>query len=169
MLFRTLDENDTESFYHMLCKLDEETEYMLYEPGERRKRTNGLARLRANIKEANTGGDLLLAAVNEGEEIAGFIWAERGKANRNLHTAYIVIGVRMAYRRQGIGNELLHRLDDWARAGGIVRLELTVECTNTEAKSLYEKHGFSVEGIRRRSMKVNGGFVDEYYMSKILD
>ena len=64
---------------------------------------------------------------------------------------------------------MMCQLDEWAGENGIVRLELTVECVNTGAKLLYEKHGFKVEGIRPKSMKVNGRFVDEYYMGKILD
>ena len=38
-----------------------------------------------------------------------------------------------------------------------------------QALPQYEKHGFKMEGIRPKSMKVNGRFVDEYYMGKILD
>ena len=64
---------------------------------------------------------------------------------------------------------MMCRLDEWAGKNGIVRLELTVECVNTGAKHLYEKNGFIVEGVRPKSMKVNGRFVDEYYMGKILD
>ena len=64
---------------------------------------------------------------------------------------------------------MMCRLDEWAGENGIVRLELTVECVNTGAKHLYEKNGFIVEGVRPKSMKVNGRFVDEYYMGKILD
>ena len=55
-----------------------------------------------------------------------------------------------------------------AKESGIVRLELTVECENDGAKTLYERMGFEIEGIRPKSMKVNGRFVDEYYMGKIL-
>ena len=65
--------------------------------------------------------------------------------------------------------EALDTLNAWARANGLVRLELTVECPNTGAKALYEKHGFTVEGVRPKSMKVNGTYVDEYYMGKILE
>ena len=165
MVFRTLTENDTEDFFRMLCRLDEETEYMMYEPGERKNPE----RLRATVASAESGGDFLLAAVTEDGEIAGFIWASRGDLNRVLHTAYIVTGIRKAWRRQGIGTEFFNRLDDWARANGLVRLELTVECPNVGAKALYEKHGFCVEGIRPKSMKVNGAYVDEYYMGKILE
>ena len=169
MIFRTLTEADTENFFQMLCRLDEETEYMMYEPGERQERTKDLSRLRAAVAGACSGGDFLLAAVTEEGEIAGFLWAERGNPNRIRHTAYIVTGIRQAYRRQGIGSEFFRRLDAWARENGLVRLELTAECANTAAKALYEKHGFTVEGVRPKSMKVNGQYADEYYMGKILD
>lgn len=169
MIYRTLTQNDTEAFFEMMCRLDEETEYMMYEPGERREKTKSLDRLRSNIEAANSGGDFLLAAVTEEGEIAGYIWGSRGDLNRVLHTAYIVIGIRKAWRRQGIGTEFFNRLDTWAKENGLVRLELTVECPNTGAKALYEKHGFTVEGVRPKSMKVNGVYVDEYYMGKILE
>ena len=169
MTIRTITPDDAEIFFHMMCRLDEETEYMLYEPGERRERMKDLNRLKANLEASENGDDLLLAAVNEKEEIVGYIWAERGKLNRIRHTAYIVTGILQAYRGQGIGTQFFQLLDTWARANEIIRLELTVECANAGAKRLYEKQGFQVEGIRSKSMKVNGILVDEYYMAKILE
>ena len=59
-------------------------------------------------------------------------------------------------------------LEEWARGKGLVQLELTVECLNVNAVKLYEKCGFQIEGIREKSMKVDGEFVDEYYMAKLL-
>lgn len=43
-----------------------------------------------------------------------------------------------------------------------------MECHNEAARKLYEKSDFKVEGIRAKSMLVNGELVDEYYMAKIL-
>ena len=43
-----------------------------------------------------------------------------------------------------------------------------MECPNTDAKALYEKVGFRVEGTRHKSMKVDSRLVDEYYMGMIL-
>ena len=168
MVIRKVTENDIDGFYEMLCLLDEETDFMMFEPGERQTRPGGTDRLRSNVEAANSCGDLLLAA-EDGGEIVGFIWADRGKPRRVRHVAYIVVGIRRAYRRQGIGSAFFDRLDEWARENGVVRLELTVECANTGAIALYEKHGFTIEGRREKSMKVNGAFVDEYYMAKILD
>ena len=169
MLIRPIALDDVENFYHMMCRLDEETEYMMYEPGERQLKANNLDDLKERIEVAVSGEDFLMVAVNDNEEIVGYIWAERGKMNRISHTAYIITGIRKAYHRQGIGSEFFNMIDEWAGKNGIVRLELTVECVNTGAKHLYEKNGFIVEGVRPKSMKVNGRFVDEYYMGKILD
>ena len=169
MNIRSITSEDVFGFFTMMCHLDEETEYMMYEPGERKEKTKDLAPLRSTIEAAVSGGDLLLVAVTDSGEIVGYMWAERGDLNRVKHTAYIVIGIRKAYRGQGIGTEFFRRVDIWARNKGIVRLELTVECPNTDAIKLYQKQGFVIEGTRSKSMKVDGEFVDEYYMGKILD
>lgn len=169
MEIRAITINDTENFFEMLCRLDEETEFMMYEPGERQEKTKDFSRLNSVIASAVSGDDLLLVAENEKKEIIGFLHAERGKLNRIRHMAYIVIGIREIYRGKGIGTEFFRRLDDWAKANSIVRLDLTVECPNTKAKNLYEKNGFQVEGVRSKSMKVDGRLTDEYYMAKIYD
>ena len=69
MVIRRVKEDDVESFYQMMCLLDEETDYMLYEPGERQVRTTDLTRLKATVKEAASGQDLLLVAENDSGEI----------------------------------------------------------------------------------------------------
>ncbi|MDN6093431.1 MAG: hypothetical protein L0I49_07060 [Lactococcus raffinolactis] len=48
------------------------------------------------------------------------------------------------------------------------RLELTVIRTNLVAKRLYEQKGFVVEGTRKNAMIIDGDFVDEFYMAKLL-
>ena len=169
MIIRTICADDVEELFRMMCLLDEETEFMLYEPGERRERTKDLTRLRAGVNEAVFGPDLLLVAENDEKELVGFLWAERGRLNRVRHTAYIVVGIRRAYRGQGIGTEFFRQMEAWARAGGVIRLELTVECANAEARGLYEKQGFRVEGVRPGSVLLNGVLVNEYYMGKLLN
>lgn len=39
--------------------------------------------------------------------MVGYIRAERGKFNRILHTAYIVVGILKDYRGKGIGTSFL--------------------------------------------------------------
>ncbi|NYC93541.1 GNAT family N-acetyltransferase [Clostridium acetobutylicum] len=56
----------------------------------------------------------------------------------------------------------------WAERQKIKRLELTVVCDNEEAKRLYEKNGFSIEGIKKNSMFIDDEYVDEFCMAKLL-
>ncbi len=168
MVIRPVRRQDAEPLFEMMCLLDEETSFMMYEPGERKEKTTDISGLRSKIDAAVSGRDLLLVAEECGGKIAGYIWAERGRLNRILHTAYIVVGIREGYRRQGIGTEFFRQLEKWARENSVLRLELTVECANTAAVHLYEKSGFAVEGKRIKSMKLNHELVDEFYMAKIL-
>lgn len=167
MTVRPIRVEDAESLFDMMCALDGETPFMMYEPGERIGASDS-GSLRGRIAEALSGGDCALIAEDKGGIIAGYIWAERGRLNRVRHTAYVVVGVREAYRRRGIGTEFFKRMDEWARASGVVRLELTVECANTAALRLYEKNGFAIEGKRIKSMKLGDAFVNEFYMAKIV-
>jgi RimJ/RimL family protein N-acetyltransferase len=48
-------------------------------------------------------------------------------------------------------------------------LELTVMAHNTRGIALYKKQGFVTEGTRRDALLLNGHFMDEFYMSKLLD
>ena len=40
---------------------------------------------------------------------------------------------------------------------------------NTRARALYERMGYLKEGVKRDSLFVDGAFVDEIMMAKLLD
>lgn len=164
--YKNIETEDIEAFWDFLIALDSETVYMMYEPGERDKKTS-LSELKEDVRSnVIHGEDFLCIAVDDGR-IVGYLRAERGKFNRTHHTAYIVTGILKSHRRMGIGTAFFAKLDKWAEENGILRLELSVERSNEAAKHLYEKNGFSVEGIRKDAMCVGGQYVDEYYMAKI--
>lgn len=165
--YRKLRIEEAQDFWNMMNQLDHETSYMLYEPGEREEKAKSLDGIKAMITAASEEKDFLLIA-ECGNEIAGYLSAERGNLNRIRHTAYIVTGIRKEFRGQGIGTKLFDALDTWAKKKGITRLELTVMCPNTVAKHLYEKNGFVVEGIKKNSIFSEGKYIDEYYMAKML-
>ena len=77
-------------------------------------------------------------------------------------------GVLKQHRGQGIGTRLFNRLEEWAVSRGVTRLELTVVTQNVNGLSLYEKAGYNIEGTKKNSLIINGEFVDEYYMARIL-
>lgn len=164
MVVREIKISDADAFWQMQFELDKETKYMMYEPNER---TKNLKLINSSIQNAVEGKDLLLVAEND-KDIIGFLSAQRGVPNRIKHTAYIVVGIRKDFQGKGIGSKFFRKLDLWVLQNKITRLELTVMCNNKMAKHLYEKNGFVVEGIKKNSMVVDGEYVDEFYMAKLI-
>lgn len=164
MIIRKIKDSDSENFLKMLLALDKETKNMMLEPGER---PNDVGRVKGMIDQAQSGKALLIVAESN-NEIVGFLSAQRGIPRRISHSAYIVIGIRSAYQRQGIGSRMFEALECWASENKLTRLELTVMCHNTRAIHLYDKNGFKIEGTKKNSMIVDGEYVDEYYMAKLI-
>ena len=137
---------------------------MMFEPGER---DTPVAAIAGRLEQATDATGLFLGAFVE-ERLVGFISLMRGNANRTRHSAYIVMGVLAAHTGKGIGKALLQAAETWAVAQGLTRLELTVMTHNTHAVKLYSSMGFVQEGTKPQSLKVDGTYVDEYYMGKLL-
>jgi len=81
------------------------------------------------------------------------------------HVADLGLMVAASHRRLGIGRALLDRTVEWARANGIVKLELHVFPHNEPAIALYESFGFVQEGYRRRHYRRRGEYVDAVLMA----
>ncbi len=91
-----------------------------------------------------------------------------GQLDRIRHTGTVGIGVLQAYNGRGIARRLMHRLEQVAMEGGIVRLELTVMATNERAIAFYRRQGYQEEGRKIASVRVDGNYVDELLMAKLL-
>ena len=154
---REIREKDAAAFLTTQKAIDAETQFMLFEPGERR---TTLAQMQEQIRRVlETDNQTLLVAEDDGE-IAGWLSASGGWAVRIRHRAYIVVGLRKRYTGQGIGTRLFEALESWARERGLHRLELTVMSHNARAVGLYTKMGFEIEGTKRDSLIVDGEYVD---------
>jgi [ribosomal protein S5]-alanine N-acetyltransferase len=101
--------------------------------------------------------------------IIGFVIATRDDNERSRHAAHIAIGIVEAHTGRGVGRKLMDALEAWARASGVVRLDLRVMVHNVRAIALYQRCGFAVEGRLRGEFCVGGRLVDAYQMGKILD
>ena len=163
---RPIQESDAAVFLALRTQRDAETHLMMLEPGERSQDLEQqYAELRSELARAN---HTILLAVTEDQQLAGYLEAEGGRFRRNRHTAIIVLGILGAYRGQGIGTRLLQSIETWAKTCGVRRLELTVMVHNHAAQALYTKMGYVIEGRRQWSLLVDGAFVDEYSMAKLI-
>ena len=166
MNIRLATKNDAAMLISFYQTLDQETSFMLFEPGERDVSLRAIQQQLSWFENSNS--QAFFVAENEALEIVGFVAGSGGRTLRNKHSLYCVIGVLNAYHGQGIGTLLLHNLELWAKSLEFYRMELTVMEHNQRALRLYEKCGFEREGVKRCSIKISGNFVNEFYMSKLL-
>ncbi|WP_285397018.1 GNAT family N-acetyltransferase [Lysinibacillus sp. fls2-241-R2A-57] len=165
MLIREAKIEDVEQIIAVM-KNAEESNFMLFGPGERQLEAEQFTRVIENINN-NRHSALFIAEIDQ--TVVGYLIVQGSTPSRLSHRAYIVIGIHSEYRGRKIGTALFGHLDDWAKEKGIHRLELTVMVSNTAGIALYKKMGFEVEGTKRHSLYVDGEYMDEYYMSKLFN
>jgi len=160
---------DAAALLELKRRLDHQTSFMMFEPGERDSSVADLAR-ELEHAAASDNSVVLVAELDGGldGELAGYVELTGGAHRRSRATAYVVIGVLARAAGRGIGAALLRSAREWAAAHGLHRLELTVMAHNSRAIRLYERMGFRVEGRRVECLLVDGQFVDELTMAAIL-
>ncbi|WP_349410039.1 GNAT family protein [Pseudalkalibacillus sp. SCS-8] len=165
MEIRHITESDAEAFLQLNKQLDRETKLMLFEADERMTTVEEQAR---KIRSISHDPYSTIFVIEEEKKLIGFIVAIGSPQRRKCHSVYIATGILQEWTGQGLGTLLFERLEQWAKEQGVHRLELTVMKHNEAGVALYKKAGFEIEGVKRHSMKVDGEFVDEYYMAKLI-
>jgi RimJ/RimL family protein N-acetyltransferase len=166
MNIRTITEADIPAYYALSLKLDEETSFRLYEPGERIGGIESFSTETAAFLK-NPYSNIFLA--EEDERLIGYLQAIGRTQRRIRHVVSINVAILQEYTGKGLGGKLFGALEKWAMQTGIKRLDLSVMVNNIPAQKLYERLGFVREGIKHGSIFVGGEFSDEYYMCKWLD
>jgi RimJ/RimL family protein N-acetyltransferase len=166
MIIRTILISDAEHFLNLCKKLDTEMQFMMLEPGER---ITTLVEQQAQIERLLMLENQTIFVAEYNSQLIGYLAALGGEFQRNRHSVYIIIGILQAFTGQGVGTQLFRTLEEWAQLQRIHRLELTVMVHNEAGLALYKKQGFEIEGTKRDSLLVDGKYVDEYYMAKLLD
>lgn len=165
MSVREIYISDAENLVRLIRQVEQESDYMLMEP-EERKITPEQQKIRIENMKKSESSTIFVA--EKENDLIGYLFAIGGTARRKRHSAYIVIGVLKEYRGQGIGTKLFAKLEEWAKERGIHRLELTTVTRNEPGVALYKKMGFEIEGTKKESLYIDGEFIDEYYMVKLL-
>ncbi|MGV3487995.1 MAG: GNAT family N-acetyltransferase [Tuberibacillus sp.] len=163
-LIREIEASDAEAFASLRSRLEDESDYMLFEAGEA---SRDPAKEEKKINEIKEDPYKEIYLLEDDGCLVGFIAVMGEGINRIKHRASVVIGILEAYNGRGYGKKLFQKAEQWAREKGIKRLELTVMTHNKRALWLYSTVGFNVEGIRRNALIVAGKYVDEFYMGKM--
>jgi RimJ/RimL family protein N-acetyltransferase len=166
LIIRPIRKEDGAAFLEMLRAIDAETRFMLFEPGERKTTLEQqLEQIKNILSQENS---IILVAQSDAGQLVGYLTGAGGIAERNRHCVEIVIGILKDFTGQKIGTKLFAELESWARSQGIRRLGLGLMSVNETALALYTKMGFEIEGRKREVFYVDGEYIDEYIMSKLL-
>lgn len=88
---------------------------------------------------------------------------------RLAHVGEVSVSVGKKFWRQGVGEQLMKALMDFARDTGVLEtLHLGVKADNAGAIALYRKLGFTEYGRFPRFFHVNGQYYDEILMYRTL-
>ncbi|MFG1858534.1 GNAT family N-acetyltransferase [Actinomadura geliboluensis] len=152
VIYRVADATERPAVTELWRRIENDAEFMLAEPGER------AAPMEDRSFEIVAGSDPLLGALR----------VTVGRFQRVAHCGHLVLGVLPSHQGQGIGTGLLHTLiTQEAPARGLTRLQLNVAVENP-AHRLYQRLGFTIEGIRKHAVMVDGIPRDEYAMALLL-
>jgi RimJ/RimL family protein N-acetyltransferase len=105
------------------------------------------------------------------QQLIGATSLETTPSRKVKHVAHILgMLVAPAHARKGIGAALLQALIVKAKIiPELELLHLTVTSTNETAIALYERHGFTRDGVERRALKIGEQYFDKLHMSRMLE
>jgi ribosomal protein S18 acetylase RimI-like enzyme len=118
-----------------------------------------LGQTRAFLNHVREGSLPQVLAVVE-DDVVGFCDILPSAAPGFTHVGRLGMGVRCAWRRQGIGRRMLDACVSLARKAGIEKVELEVFSDNLAAVRLYESLGFRPEGLKVRGRKLEDRYQD---------
>lgn len=109
--------------------------------------------LKERLEALNPARECVLVGVLDGK-VVGFIHVERYEV-LYAESMCNVLGLAVAkeYRRKGVGKELLHEAEKWARENGIFMMRLNSGMKRKEAHLFYRNNGYGSEKEQMRFIK----------------
>lgn len=120
------------------------------------------------FSEQNPEGSQLVAILEE--RVVGYLgFHHPTPLKTNQHVLEIDIAVDQHYQGKGIGRKLLDELVKMAKDKNIHKLALRVLSSNEGAIDFYKKCGFIEQGRLVKEFLIEGDFVDDLLMYKLVE
>lgn len=112
----------------------------------------------------------LLLGAFDGERLIGCLAFDRDDGAKLRHRGWITsVYVQPGAQRRGVGGRLFSTVLAHPAARGITQMELHVSETNQIARRFYESIDFTVVARAPRALLLNGTYIDELHMMRVLD
>jgi len=166
-IIRQCQPDDAEQMIAYVNRISEEPGVaIVLEPGEFKLTAE---QERQFIADRLAEDNSLFLVADAAGKIVGALTLRGGLRRAVHHEAVLGITVKKEWRGRGVGDALMAYAVDWAwRSGVITRIELQVFTSNAAAIHLYRKHGFEIEGCRRKAVFREGKYHDDYVMALLL-
>ena len=151
-------ESYAESFARVLDVVARERRYIGFIEGPPVEST------RQFLRSIVDGAGVQLLAVH-GDIVVGWCDIMRNPIEGFRHVGRLGMGVLPEFRGRGLGKRIAVETIRAARAAGLERIELEVFASNGRAIALYQSLGFVVEGVKKRSRKLDGEYDDNVCMA----
>ncbi|WP_164988925.1 GNAT family N-acetyltransferase [Fictibacillus sp. S7] len=113
-------------------------------------------------------GSQLLAL--SGDRVCGaFSYRIPTHLESNQHVAELALAIHPDFQGRGVAQALMKEGEEWMKRLGKTKLSLRVMATNPRAIRFYEKCGFIRQGVLVNEFRINGQYVDDIMMYKMLD
>jgi hypothetical protein len=157
---------DAGKWLAFLLTLDTETDFMLFEVGERDQSVEKCRQAIGRILDVP--GAKLLFLEDAAGDIVGYFKGDVMPVERKAH----VMGLSCAILRQyqgDAGSRSLREFIAAVRSEGIIRrVEASIMASNVRMLGLSLHMGAVIEGLRRQSIRMRDGYVDEYILALLV-
>jgi RimJ/RimL family protein N-acetyltransferase len=120
------------------------------------------------VQWLEAGAGLHYVATTTENVVVGWCDVVRHRHEGFAHVGQLGMGVVGAFRRRGVGRQLVQAALDGSRAIGLRRVELEVFQSNSAAVRLYESFGFQHEGVKRAARILDGMTDDVLIMGLVV-
>ena len=167
-LLRSPCEEDAEEMLQFIMKASGETEFLLRSPEEWADFSLDQEKAFLNAACCNENS-MMIACIVDGR-IAGNCQISFSTGMKERHRASVAIALLQEFWNLGIGTKMFEEMIHIAGERGEIRqIELYYIEGNSRARSLYEKMGFRITGVKPDAIRMkDGSFVNEYMMVKKL-
>lgn len=166
-VLKQADEQDADNILEYVNCVCGETDFLAFGKGDI---DWTVEKERTFIRDHLNCDNKLLVIAEVQENINGIIGFTGDERKRLRHTGEFGMMVSRKYWSIGIGSALVECMIEWAKASGIVRkINLRVRVDNQRALRLYERFGFTKEGLVSRQFKLADKFYDAYFMGLGID
>jgi ribosomal protein S18 acetylase RimI-like enzyme len=110
------------------------------------------------LNNLQVGNPHLLAIVDD--KVVGWCDVIRQARATTHHRGVLSVGLLPEVRCMGIGGALIEQVLKLAWANNFKRIDLVARADNVHAVTLYQRHGFEIEGLRHKAFQIDGIFYD---------